>query len=463
MSEINLRASPEQLGLLDDLADELAAKTAQIPAAAQRVFLRSFPHILEKTNRQLLPAYWQAGKVNLHWQLFLTSRNNQVFFLFFKRKNTFDNSLATDIRMTFSPCRQLAALATTASLGYFWSPPSFLELNPSPDLIKLPATQSFEDLLWVRIGPNGKDLLAVDLTTFSKGNPMYYFAEGEKKPKTAKAKKAPLEWFEALLDAIRPWANGKTAAPIPIDLAASEGTIKRILQILSENFLTMSHQMQMAQSVVRRHPIETYHPYYQLSKYEVSVRFRLNDEGRVIGEEEGRVMVEGQLQEEDLFQLEVLLRGHWSDGQPNIHFKILPPDFLTGGPLHLAFLEKLNAAITGDEGTKRLEKIVEKLEIPDAKTFLDALNKRPNKTFIFRIKRGRNWDKNVFVMPVSDSEGERYLWFNIKCRVDVQHNAVAYKLDSLENLLKKGEPRKECVRYFMRLLFQINEWKKKVV
>ena len=54
MSETSLKASPEQLGLLDNLADELAAKTAQIPAAAQRVFLRSFPQILEKPTKIVL-------------------------------------------------------------------------------------------------------------------------------------------------------------------------------------------------------------------------------------------------------------------------------------------------------------------------------------------------------------------------------------------------------------------------
>ena len=293
---------------------------------------------------------------------------------------------------------------------------------------------------------------------------MYYFTDGEQPVSSKEAKKAPLEWFEYLLEAIRPWANGKTGSAIPIDLTKSEGTIKRILQILSENFLTVSGQMRIAQATNNRPSVEFFHPFYRLTKYEVNIRFRLNEEGRVIQEEEGQMkLAEERIAEEDLFQIEVQLKGHWVNGRPIVRFKILPPDFLSQGPLYLAFLEKLNEQTTGKNGSKTLRNLADKLRT-QPRALATAINKRPSQAFIFRIERGRNWDKNVFVLPISDSDGERYLWFNAKFRVDAQNNTVTYKKNSLENLLTpEGQLRNEGVRYFLRLLFQINEWKNKVV
>ena len=127
-------------------------------------------------------------------------------------------------------------------------------------------------------------------------SPNYFILKNsEEKYANQNAKKAPFSWYEELLTAIRPWISGETAAPIPIDLNRSEGEIKKILGILSENYLTISKEMSTAQlpvAIQADHPLGLYFPFYQLSGYAAKVRLRLMSDGKIVKEVKPNVETE---------------------------------------------------------------------------------------------------------------------------------------------------------------------------
>ena len=96
-----------------------------------------------------------------------------------------------------------------------------------------------------------------------------------------------------------------------------------------------------------------------------------------------------------------------------------------------------------------------------------ALTTHSPKAFIFRIKRGSEWDKEMFVLPVVENGQERTLVFEAEFKVNAADKLVTYNDGSADNLLEKEngqfELKNDGVRYFMRLMFHINEWKNKVV
>ena len=471
MSNANTKVTDEQLSQLDDLADDLAERTAQIPLAAQRIIKQSFPQTLESYSNGFIPTYVQMGRTNLHWQLFLENQKGKLVFFFSKRKKEFDNSFITDISFSVSPSANKPPVPSPALLGHFWAPPALLELNPPRHLVRIVVKKMNDanpnNVLWMNLG---NDLLALAFVA-SKGyqkSILFYFKdrdlEGFQSPT---AIDAPLAWFEAMLEAIRPWANGETATPIPVNIAQSEGEIQKILRILSDNFLTISQKMQDAYPE-EDHPLRPFFPYYQLADYAVNVRMRLTSEGKIIREEPMEEDTEEKLaMKEELFQLEVQLKGVFEAGRPVVHFKILPPDFLTGGPLFDAFLQELIEPRGENKPEKHLEKLAEKLDT--SKMALENALAQPSpNTFIFRVQRKRKWDTQMFVLPIVENGHARNLFFSAEFRVDIsQPTATFNNILSVKNLLKKKSGNylmdRPGEQYFMQLLFFVNDWKNKVV
>ena len=477
MSGVNIRATPEQLNELDNLADDLAERAAEIPATAQRIIRKSFPSVLEKNTDRFLPSYVQLGKVNLHWQLFLVNSGGKVTFFFSKRKKQFDNSLVADINMSIRPYQKIDPLDAPAPLGLFWLPPRFIELKPPNDFskkikgIKPKKTKSADNVLWLKTGPQGRDRMAVAFDKPLPKSQFIYFKNGQLNCQTEKAKKVPLEWFEILLSAMRPWIAGEAAAPLAIDLRKSDGEIRRILQILSDNFLTISKKMVETQTDPKgQNPlwVNRLCPYYQVSDYSVNVRFRLSKEGTITEEPPSGAIetVSQKKQKDDLFQLLVQLKGLWRQNQPVVHFKILPPDFLIEGPLFEAFLSELLQPANNKKPQQHLKDITQKLDTQPA-ALSKALSAYQPNAFIFRIKRTSRFDTQMFVLRVIENGKPRTLFFAANFDVDAHNNKVIYIKNSIENLLEKPngsfELKNKGVRYFMRLLFHINEWKNKVV
>ncbi len=472
MSNTNKKLTEEQLGLLDHLADDLAERTAQIPIAAQRIIKHSFPQVLEGIPKSAVPTYVQMGRANIHWQLFLENRKGKLVFFFSRRKKKFkfDNSFITDISFSISPAANKPPVLLPTLLGHLWAPPVFLELNP-PHRLERIVVQTMNDanrdnVLWMSLG---NDLLAIAFVA-SKGfqkSLLFYFKNRSAQFEKQVAVDAPLSWFEAMLEAIRPWANGETATLIPIDLSRSEGEIQKILSTLSDNFLTISQKMQDAY-IDETHPLCPFFPYYQLTDYAVNVRMRLTSEGKIIREEPTEEDTKELLaKKENLFQLEVQLKGAYEDGRPVIQFKILPPDFLTDGPLFDAFLQELHQPKGENNLEKHLEKLAKKLDT-SIQALENALTHPSPDTFIFRVQRKRKWDNQMFVLPIIENGHSRNLFFSAEFDVDISQPTVTFhNILSVKNLLKKKNGRffidRPGEQYFMRLLFFVNDWKNKVI
>ena len=470
MSNTGKKETDEQLDLLDDLADNLAERTAQVPIAAQRIIKRSFPQLLGGSPSGFVPAYIQMGRAHFHWQLFLEDHQGRLIFFFSRKKRAIDNSFTTDINFSISPAAKKPPIHPTALLGHLWSPPALLELSPPRQLVKIVVKKTGDanpdNLLWLRLGPH---LLAIAFDaseSFQRSN-LFYFKNRESAFEQEMAKKAPLAWFEDMLKAIRPWAQGETGATTPIDLGRSEGEIQKILCILSDNFLSISQKMQDA-FPKENHPLRPYFPFYELTDYTVKVLLRLTSEGKVIREvspeEESEEML---FKQEDLFQLEVQLKGSYEAGRPVIRFKILPPDFLTGGPLFDAFLQETLRPRDEKKPEKHLKKLARQLGT-STEALEKALTQPSTDTFIFRIQRKRKWDTQMFVLPIEEKGQTRNLFFSAEFEVNVQHLTVSFhNILSVKNLLKKKGSHYEMVhpgeKYFMRLLFHVNEWKNKVM
>ena len=74
----------------------------------------------------------------------------------------------------------------------------------------------------------------------------------------------------------------------------------------------------------------------------------------------------------------------------------------------------------------------------------------------------------MFVLPIEEKGQTRNLFFSAEFEVNVQHLTVSFhNILSVKNLLKKKGSHYEMVhpgeKYFMRLLFHVNEWKNKVM
>lgn len=459
---------------LDELAKNLAEQSAKIPIAAQRIINRSFPQILENSPGGFVPAYLQMGTANVHWQLFLEKQKGEMVFFFSKRKRNgkengeLDNSFTTDISFSLSPAANSPPIPETSMLGHFWAPPPFLELAPPGDLVGIVRSKIKKDtssnLLWLRLGP---DLMAIHFVTSEQfqNSDLFYFENRKKPVEHHPAKKAPLAWFKAMLAAIRPWASGETATPIPINMDRS-GEIREILSILSNNFLSISKGLQGAYKD-EAHPLQPFYPFYELSNYAVKVRLRLTSEGKVV-EEAGLENETEKVKKikEDLFQLEVLLKGEWEEGRPVIHFKILPPDFLVSGPLFNAFVQELIRPKGEKKPEQHLTELAKVLKTTAA-ALEHALTHNAPGAFIFRIQRKKTGDTQMFVLPVTENGQARHLFFSADFKVDAGKAAVTLKkIPAVKNLLKKNGEGDEMEhpgeKYFMRLMFHIKEWKNRV-
>lgn len=479
MSELSIQATEKQLVLLENLAGELAERTSQIPLAAQQIIKNALPDLMDNKRSQQLPAYIQLGVVKLHWELFIEHRKNQIVFFFFKRKKAFDNSLQTNISMSIRPVQRLSPTPFPTLVHHYWLPPISIELAPATALAREvrqnnPNKNKTAHTLWLRLGPTNNDLLAIVFRNQIGQSKLFFFKNGQSSNQSPiNAKQAPLLWYEWLLVAIRSWIAGQTDAPRLINLRQSAGEIQTILRILSGNFSTISQKMEEHQQAHEKTNTawKKMVPYYQIADYEANIRFRLNDAGEVPKEVPASELetVESLQKKEDLFQLKVSLNAFRKNNQQIIHFKILPPDFLIEGPFFNAFLQELQQPKATKNLQKYLKKASRKLNI-SSKIFQEALAAAQSgvpDAFVFRIQRGRKFDTQMFVLPLPSKSKSKHLFFAAKFEVDASKQTVRLKEKSLENLLESSngqfELKNQGVRYFMRLLSHINQWKNKVI
>ena len=459
MSNSDAMNSSDQLGLLKDLTEKLGEKIEHIPLAARRIMQRSLFQLLDQPHEKWIPEYYQLGNLTLKWRLFLEKRENKVVFFFFKKKGVFDRSLMTNISATFEPAQYVTLFSKTVELNYNWMPPQFIELEPNK-IWEMNVSQDdqkniSDNVLWLNINPGSDDLLAVAFRDEKHKSQVYYFEEGSNSSECFEAEDAPFVWYVKLLKVLRPWIAGQTGKPIPIDIKNSRMEIPRILKTLSKNYVITANKIAIAQSNANSQP--SFHPKYRLSDYKADIRLRLKSDGKIHRSNDD---LQDDLSEEDLdlFQLMVELEAKRINEKHYINFKILPPDFLIEGPLFDAFIEEISQV-------KYADKFSRKLDLPN-NYFDSVITDYAKEAFIFRVKRTPKHDTQLFVIPTDKEFKTRPLVFSCKFKVTIDKNSVELQgnptklIHSKDNVYRLKE---EGVKYFMQLLFHVNEWTNKII
>ncbi len=453
--------SEDQFKRLEGLSKELSKRLLSVVNASQKIIHKSLTELLTTSSNQFTRQFLQLGTISFNWQLYLQTRRIHVFFGF-KRKSKFDNLMKTDLSLAISPIEVPDNIGDVSRLKYHWSPPPFLVVDPPKDLYQKSRSNgkkiNNEHVLWMSTSDDSNELIALFFKDKEDKNDVtiYYFPNGLENPyEELKATDAPLSWYEKILSAVSLWNHEGYSPTLPINLAHSDIQIQTILKTISENFVEVHNELinnQLKKSKKATAISGQLAPFYQLEDYNAQLILRLNEEERV-----STTSTKQSSADLELFQLGVSLKGHWLAGQPVIRFQIFPADFLTKGELFHNFLEVLLAE-GKDELIKDLGINSELLD----KTFSNP----PEGTFIFRAKKKGKHDIEMFVIPIKTKGRHHTLIFTGKFEVDASENTVKYK-GSFKNLIKEKDVtyklENDGVKYFVQLLWQINQWKNKII
>jgi hypothetical protein len=339
--------------------------------------------------------------------------------------------------------------------------PPFIKTQPSKQELEkfAPLEATRENTLFLTIGPQRQNLLAVmnpekhnlvGITDPHWWPKLRYSPSGVPGAIESQNGNWFLKPFLDLTETLRSWVKDGFDVGLDmtfdVDSLGYQSDVRHILKTIIKAYSDAFSQVRMggrSQSKL----LLALAGGYEVLDFQARVVLRLRPDGSIANDNN-----------QDPFQLLMLVRMIQEQEKMKARIAIGPPDFLVSGALYAAFLEALQQREALAEIVKLLHSSPE-----EVRSLLRTFAKFG---VIFRIKREDDGDTDILVLPGVDSGKSAALMLRGKFVVDAAKDPprVELKKDTIRNLLF-NEPNREspsvdleAVRYFLRLLDNIKRW-----
>ena len=436
---------------IESLPEETKALALGVPRAAGE--------LLKISSERLILPTWPIGEcmvlrhVKFRWKFYVAKKGNKVVFFFFSKDRPV--RIVLDTTVSFSavpiPSTEESIPIDSTQIYYRIVLPPFVINRPSPRQLAdlAPDGATAENTILFQVGSGWQDVFAIkdaDLTIWNvkisyRGEP-----EDNKQP----GRTWRLSPFLALIDSIRSWISvgfdrGEEDILEVID-GETESEPKHILRLIVDAYISAVNNIQSKPPRLKRF-LEPLTTYYGISDYRARVLLRLKPDGTLASDDE-----------DDPFQL--LLQIYLSPETTGVKASVAigPPDFIISGSLHEAFISSLQE----ESALEELESLLDSSK-DEIKNYLSRFGSRSS---IFRMKRERDYDTNILVLP-GVLAGRRTISI-LRGRFEVQAASEQPRVKLIQNSMEKlfaGIPDSasrgldnDTVRYFLRLVVAIKHW-----
>lgn len=364
---------------LDNLPAQLTTLAGNIPAVGRLVTSGS-------VDRWTLPPgraevnYLSAAHITL--RLYFAKPGATILFFFRKAAWVMLDARVSLALRSASALEEPAPVLTVNGIRRLIKVPDFLWMNVTEEEVALygPPEATRQNTVFFRVGADGRDVLAIKNPETGKRATIRYSPGGVPGQVEPKSGKYTLRPFLALTWALRDWLAQEKPAFLTLESAgppADDTMVNRILTKLLQAYVDSSNALPPADAEEDTPP--PLRQSYRISGYDVSLRLRLKADGTL-----------AQKESEEQFQLtaDVGLAG---EPTPAAVVTLGPPDFLISGPLYDAFFNELKTP-------NAVAAIADVMNINAGflRPFYESA--RPASA-IFRVSRGRDYDRNILVLP----------------------------------------------------------------
>jgi hypothetical protein len=403
---------------------------------------------VEPGARSFSPDHLLLRRMNCEWRVYLAREQQRIVFFFFKQRDPTLVFLDTSIHMQFvlRPPEDRLPPPVYERASYRVGLPEFVVRYPTQSQREQCAPTEMYTGHWIllKVGPGGVNYLGVGdprLGAYSPGGASIRF-KGEGEEIAAAAREHRQDWpakpFLQLVDVMGEWARSAEtesrrtqppAAEIRLDDDASGPNAPwRILGHLVSAYCEAATSLIAANDGPMRVA-------YGLDGYRASVTLRLGSNGEIAVDPD----------EPNPIQL-TMIATVWQQGPvPVVNVDVRPPDFLVRGELFRQMLRALaTRAPAGFEGDWR-----------------DYVASVGDEAIIFRVKRGRDVDTDLFALRSQRIPPKRLI-LEADVKVDLSKER-SVELRSRPKILfpYNGDDAlvgNETVAHLLRLVVALSQW-----
>ena len=393
---------------------------------------------------------WRA---RFDWRFYVALEGRRAVFFFARSASPTEVVLDATASFTLEPLTPGALPPPAGPLAYRWVVPSFVIPAPDPAQVRLwaPDAAPADKTVFLALGRSVERVLAVRLQT-DAGAQFAYSEAGRKITFSSSDSRWPLQPVISLLQAIRAWTESESDQGTEVPLTPPErldNAAVRILVALAQGWLGASRGGILGDGDVR--PASPLVLAYGVDDLHARVVLRLTSDGDLASSDA-----------DDPFQLALQVRVGPHDGGVRAIATIRPPDFLAGGSLHEAF----GRLVRSPEFVRALRSTFED-PAPPEEALADFLAASRSRWSVFRVARGRTHDTDVVVWEGTQAGRPFLLVLRADVVVDTSGTEPDVRLADRSRLrplywgpadAEEGPVLEDVVRYFVRLLSQVQRW-----
>lgn len=398
---------------------------------------------------------FQLGQVTLHWQVYVTKKEQKVVFFFFKKDVPTEVYLDIDLDILVSPTDKLSPLLThlepaqpnTDRVRYVWFPPAFVFVKPPADVLGRlgmtmgDVTDDYAIILSLR-----EDQSYVMAARLEDEKNVSFVFEASGVREEVPAREVSVQRLLDLYTAVRSWIRGDIGSIGPIEVDTTpDNDLKDVLNTLFQLFIATNntlvfneHQGQRIAPTGAASIFDQFVPFYMLSHFNGHVLLRLKEDGNFAVSHADKP-----------FQLRVDIEAKWTEPEPELQIHVVPPDFLVQGELFDVFLQELK---------KREDELLTELNATK-KDLSNAIANAPSHGAVFRVERNGSIDTDLFILPVGEKVNQRAFIFSGEFEIEKQETwSIKTRGPITNRISEQGQPDPMVITYFIRLLTYMRKW-----